>query len=298
MAYVIRRKESVEAEVRRIFAEQVERAAALLAHWQDDPGVNVHQARQAFKRVRALLRLIRPGAPYVYRIENLVFRGLGRDLAYARDTEAVVEAVGLLDARASAPLVRESLRVLRLGLERRATQALSCDLHDLRGRIALACDALTAAARRVPDMPLEHLRRKHLRHAVGAARERCAAAFERAATSRTTEDLHRWRTQVKYVFNQSRLMQQLMPEWAAVAGPALDSLGRQLGQHHDLAVLAQLLTTQADDLDIDVHLHLIRNAVRDAQRDLAESALAAAGRLFQADGPASPGNVIDFASRA
>ena len=77
MAYLLRRKEPVDTEVQRVLREQVGRAASLLETWRDNPRDNVHQARQAFKRVRALLRLVRPGARYVFRVENQIFRGLG-----------------------------------------------------------------------------------------------------------------------------------------------------------------------------------------------------------------------------
>ena len=178
MAYLIRRKESAQAEVRRVFAEQTRRAHSVLAQWQADPRDNVHQARQAFKRIRALLRLIRPGAKYVYRVENQFFRDLGRNLAYVRDSEAVIDALGLLEVRISGPLAQESLRMLRVGLQQRATRERDCGVHDLQGRLKLACEALAAAEKRVRDLPLDDLRVKHLRRGAAITLERCATGFE------------------------------------------------------------------------------------------------------------------------
>lgn len=274
MAYLIHDKAPAGAEVQRVLERQIARAHALLADWRANPRDNVHQARQAFKRIRALLRLIRPGARYVYRVENLQFRALARSLAYARDSEAVVDALGLLEERVSGPLARESLAMLRHGLEERARRERDCGIHDLQGRIDLACEALAAAARRVPDMPLDGLRRRHLRRGAERALRRCQAGYEAAAAARTPEAFHAWRREVKYAYYQTRLLVQIMPRWAEASGPALGRLAGLLGHYQDLCVLDRLLRSQVDELNIDVHLRSMRNALRDTRAGMADSALA------------------------
>lgn len=293
MAYLIRAGEPIGLEVHRALAEQIARARQLLGDWRLDPRENVHQARQSFKRIRALLRLIRPGARYVYRVENLAFGDLGRGLAYARDTEAVVEALGLLEPRVSGPLARESLQMLRRGLQQRANRERDCGIHDLPGRIDQALAMLEKAAGRLDDMPLERLRRKHLRRGVERGCRRCLARFEAAESSGAPEDLHAWRRDVKSTYHQTRLMAELMPRWARAAGPGLGTLAETLGHHQDLSVLDRLLRSQADELNIDVHLRSIRNALRDAQAELATSALQAGASLFRREA-LRPDSVVEL----
>lgn len=286
MAYVIRHDEPVGEEITRILAEQNRRALGLLRRWEDDPRHNVHQARQALKRIRAVLRLVRPGAPYVYRVENALYRDIGRDLAYARDTEAVIEALALLADRVTGPLARDALRMLRVGLEQRAARERDCGVHDIGGRIGEACGRLEAAERRFRDLPLDGLRRKHLRRGLEATLERCADGFARAQDTGATEDLHAWRKDVKYASHQARLVQRLPVRRAAALGPSLADLATLLGHHQDLAILDALLRSQPDDLNVDVHLHAIRRALREAQSGLAAQALAlgsrSLGRLVRA----------------
>lgn len=284
MAYVIRDKSAIGAEVRRVLDEQIGRAHGLLADWRSHPRDHVHQARQAFKRIRALLRLIRPGARYVCCVENLQFRELGRSLAYARDSEAVVDALGLLEGRVSGPLAHESLLMLRHGLEQRAQRERDCGLHDLQGRIDRACEALAAAAQRVPHMPLEDLRRRHLRRGAGQALRRCARGFEAAQGSREAEAFHAWRRDIKYAWFHTRLLADLMPRWAQFHGACLGRLAEALGHYQDLCVLDRLLMSQVDELNIDVHLRSIRNALRDARTDMADKALVL-GAGIQAEPP-------------
>ena len=297
MPYLIRDKSPVGDEVRRVLSEQTGRALELLTDWRANPRDHVHQARQAFKRLRALLRLLRPGARYVFRVENMLLRDLGRNLAYARDAEAVVEALSLLDGRVSGPLAQESLRMLRHGLQQRAARERDCGLHDLPGRIEAACDALKAAGKRLQDMPLDGLRRKHLRRGAHRTMQRCHGGFERSAQSRAPDDLHVWRRDVKYAYHQTRLMEQLMPRWALSAGPALGALAEMLGQHQDLSVLDRLLRMQADELNIDVHLRSIRNVLGNTRDELAVKALDLGAKTFlKSDSPRD--NVVELTPRA
>lgn len=288
MAYLIRRKGRVDAEVRRVLLEQNQRALTLLDAWHDRPSEHVHEARQAFKRARALLRLVRPGAPYVYRVENHFYRDLGRNLAYARDTDAVIDALGLLEVRISGPLAQESQRMLRMGLEQRAARERASAVNDLSGRIDAARDDLALAGRRFRHLPVAELRRKDLRRGAELTMARCASDFERVLATQATEDFHAWRKNVKYAYNQTRLMQQLMPGWAGDVGPALGQLADVLGRFHDLALLEALLQRQVDELDVDVHLRSMRKTVRHAKAEFAAEALSLGAPLFVAAPPAAP----------
>ena len=70
MTYRFKLQEPISEGVRRIGLEQIEIAAAKLAS-KDDVASCIHDARRCLKRLRALLRLIRPGlAETVYRRER------------------------------------------------------------------------------------------------------------------------------------------------------------------------------------------------------------------------------------
>jgi CHAD domain-containing protein len=297
MAYLIRRKLAPDTEVRRVLLEQNRRALSLLRAWQDNPRDNVHQARQAFKRIRAVLRLVKPCSRYVYRVENAFFRDLGRNLAYARDTEAVIEALGLLETRISGPLAQESLRMLQVGLEQRAARERDCGIHDLPGRVRSACDALAQADKRLRDLPIGNLRRRDFRRGVAHTLERCAAGFDLARHSESPEDFHAWRKQVKYAYHLTRLMQQIMPRWANKCGNALGTLAGVLGHYHDLVMLEALLRNQADELNVDVHLRSMQKAVRNAKAELAAEALVLGRQTVIVVGTGAE-KVVSLASRA
>jgi hypothetical protein len=305
MTYLIRRKELLTGEVRRILTEQNRRARVLLEHWQQNPRERVHSARQAFKRLRALLRLIRPGARYVYEVENRFYRDLAHSLAYVRDTEAVIEALAVLETNVTDPESRESLQLLRTGLQQRAARELADPVLDVPRRVQTACDALRDAAGRLRRTPLPDVNRKVLRSAVRKTLRRCEAGFGQVLITGAAADFHAWRRDVKYAYHQTRLMQELMPEWAASHGPLLARLGELLGHSQDLTVLDALLREQPDELGLDRRMQHLREVIRNCQRTLQEQARQLGAQIFlqpvrepRAPAEPEPGVAVDTPSPA
>lgn len=280
MAYVIHRKEPLDGEVRRILIEQNRRALALLERWQQNPREQVHSARQTFKRLRALLRLVRAGARYVYEVENRFYRDLARSLAYVRDTEAVIEALDVLDRDAQAQHTRESLQMLRTGLQQRAAREMASPALDVEGRIRAAREALGDADARLRRTPFPDLSRKAMRSAVRKTMRRCERGFGQVLITGAAADFHAWRRDVKCAYHQSRLMQELMPEWAAACGPPLAKLGELLGHSQDLTVLDAVLDEQPHGLDLDGRLAHLREVIDDRRRAVQEEARQLGVRIF------------------
>jgi hypothetical protein len=295
MAYVIRQEERAAEEVRRILLEQNARALAALEELAQDPAAQVHSARQCFKRLRALLRLIRHAAPYVYRVENRQYRDIARSLSVFRDSSAVIDALGVVKARQSDPLVEESVQMLRASLEARVAAPMwAADSRlDVTQRVASACESLRSARRRLRNAPLSRVSRKRLRTAAGESLTRVGKRFGQVLHSDQAADFHAWRKDVKYAYHQTRLMRELMPHWAATYGRPLEELGAILGHCQDLAVLDVLLRNQPDALGLDIHLQRVRRVVRAAEDSLREQARDLGRRTLLATLPV-PDNVVTF----
>jgi hypothetical protein len=293
MAYVIRQGERAAEEVRRILLEQNARALAALQELAQDPAAHVHSARQCFKRLRALLRLIRSAAPYVYSVENRHYRDIARTLSVFRDSSAVIDALGVVMARTSDPLIEESVRMLRASLEARVATPVSAADTDVSQRVASACEALRNARRRLRDAPLSRVSRKRLRAAAASSLARVGKRFVQVLHSDLPADFHAWRKDVKYAYHQTRLMRELMPQWTATYGPPLEELGEILGHCQDLAVLDALLRVQPDALGLDMHLQRVRRVVRAAEDALREQARQLGRRTLLATLPV-PDNVVAF----
>jgi CHAD domain-containing protein len=148
--YRLGKDEPVTQGVRRIAHGQLELVAEQL---HGDPGdEGIHEARKAFKRLRALLRLTRDQlGTDVRRRENAAFRDAGRRLSGARDARVLVETLDDLIARNRDALQPgtfgedDSMAALAPGLKRiyrrgrRAFRAAEAEpssehLHELRKR--------------------------------------------------------------------------------------------------------------------------------------------------------------------
>ena len=93
MAFRFRLAETFEEGCQRIAREQIERAQAQLKG-PDDVTTAVHETRKSLKRLRALLRLIRPAiGESVFHHENTQLREIARILSSARDRHVLLETV-------------------------------------------------------------------------------------------------------------------------------------------------------------------------------------------------------------
>lgn len=286
MVYRFEADERPGPAVRRAFREQNARILVLLRSWEDDPAECIHRARQGCKRARALAQLLKPRAPYVARVENDFFRSVQQGVAYARDPEALVEALDFIEIGIAPPRVAESVALLRESLAARARRELDEGRRALRARVADACAALMAADRRLCNLPLEALRRRDLKRGAERTWLRCARIYNGLHRESPAADFHVWRRHVKYAYHQAQLLSAWQPRLAAALMPHLHELAVQLGHGQDLVLLEALFHQQPDPLGIDTHVQRLRHMIAASMLELRCQSLALGRELF---GPGDPG---------
>jgi CHAD domain-containing protein len=230
--------ESVEAGFRRIAGEQLGRAVKALEG--DALHAGVHDARKRVKKVRGLLRLVRPGFKGFAR-ENAALRDAARTLSGLRDHAAMIEALDRLMARYPARVDAARMGPLRAEMEARRDDAAGA--NDLPDRIAAFREVLGAAEARTEGWRLKaaagwEALGPGLARIYGEGREAMAVAHK---TGRG-EDFHEFRKRVKDHGYHARL---LAPVWPVLMEPyatLLDDLGEVLGEQHDLVAFAPVVT--------------------------------------------------------
>lgn len=283
MAYLIESDEPADSAVRRLLREQNARILALLSHWEGEPADSIHRARQSCKRARAVAQLIKPAAPYSALVENAFFRDIQKCVAYARDAEALVEALDYLEISVTEPRLAESVAMLRDSLAARAARDLEEHRAKLRDQIATACNLLGDADRRLAMLPVAELRRRDLRRGADRKWQRCAAEFACLQPDGTPAAYHSWRRQVKYAANQTQLLSALEPRRAITVGPRLRELASLLGHAQDLELLEALLRQQPDALRIDTHVQRLRQVISTSLVQLRHRALEVGSELFRSE---------------
>src|SRR6266550_4213516 len=100
MSYRFEGRETVSDGVRRIAFEQVDKARSQTKANATNLDQSIHDTRVCFKKLRALLRLVRDDlGDKTYERENIYCRDSNRRLSSLRDTAAMAETLKKLRER-------------------------------------------------------------------------------------------------------------------------------------------------------------------------------------------------------
>jgi CHAD domain-containing protein len=275
--------ESVEAGFRRIAGEQLGRAVASLEG--DALHAGVHDARKRVKKVRGLLRLVRPGFKGFAR-ENAALRDAARTLSGLRDHAAMIEALDRLAARYPERVDAARMGPLRAEMEARRDEAAGA--NDLPERIEAFRDVLSAARDRAEGWRLKAAGWDALGPGLARIYGEGRGAMAVAHKTGRGEDFHEFRKRVKDHGYHARL---LAPVWPVLMEPyaaLVDDLGEVLGEQHDLVAFAPVVAGSAlapevraglEDLIVEERRRLEARALVIGARVYAEKPKAMARRM-------------------
>jgi CHAD domain-containing protein len=244
MSYHLER-EDVQHGVQRIARDQIDHALREIASDEIDRHEVVHQVRKRCKKLRGLVRLVRPAlGEETYRRENAWYRDAARTLSALRDAEAMLETFDALledfadevDARSFAPVL-DALRARRDALAER-------DAADLEARLERFAASLREGRERVAAWRLDA---KGFDAVAGGLRKTYARgrrAMDEACAAPSAERFHEWRKRAKYGWYHARLLRGIWRRPMRARAKELHRLSDLLGDHHDLAVLRETLAAE------------------------------------------------------
>lgn len=278
MSFRIDPRQDAGAEIRRVLGEQIARAEDALGLPDGDRQLAVHRARRRFKKLRGVLRLVRPAAPDFAKAENARWRDAGRVLAPARDAGAAVGALDRLLEDFGDLVSPHAFAAVRQGLAA-ARDAASAGEAALDAAIAAARDACAEGraalgALSLPDDPAAAI-------AEGAARAYAKAVRTLAAARRGggPEKLHELRKHLKQHWLHVRLLHEIWPEAMRSRRAEAKALADELGALQDLDVLRRAVEAPPDAAP-DRHRDLLLALIDRRQAALAATATQAAARLL------------------
>ncbi len=237
MAYRFKRSDTTIGDgVRRIAREEIEAMFGILEG--SEQGRVVHGVRRRCKRLRGLLRLVRPAFRKA-RKEDAAVRDAARLLSGARDADVMSETVVAL-ARHTNHLTEGQAEVLAARLRRRQDipvpdlARFRTELAEIHVRIGgwdISSDGFAALEGDFTDIY-----------------RRMRSDMKTAFKSGRAEDFHAWRKRVKYHWHHLGLLREAAPELAAARRGEASALGEVLGEHHNLHVLCGHLENGFADL--------------------------------------------------
>src|SRR5439155_20965549 len=116
----------------------------------------IHDVRKRFKKVRAVLRLVRAEmGERTYCRENACFRDAGRPLTEIRDAKALLETLDDLPLECAREISSTTLAAVRQGLEARrdAIHKRKSDKEHVPEKVA---QTIVPVLRRIPDSTVPH----------------------------------------------------------------------------------------------------------------------------------------------
>ncbi|MGC1489596.1 MAG: CHAD domain-containing protein [Albidovulum sp.] len=215
--------------LRRLATERARRALAVL----DNPDLTISEqvfaTRKHIKKLRALLRLIRPNFKG-YRQENEDLRGTAQLIADLRDHDAINEALVNLAALTG---LKDTVLV-QLSATRPLAESTT---QTATGRLSTCKTSLKAFLGRCAEWDIAGEDFGCLQPGLERSWRRAQKAAQAARTTPEVEPIHIWRKRVKDHWYHARL---LAPVWPQMMGPHVavaDQLGKLLGEARDLHLL-------------------------------------------------------------
>lgn len=282
MAYQLEPHEAPAAGIRRIACECLDKIDEALQGADCQVDEAVHESRKQLKKLRSLIRLVRPVlGGGIYRIENRCYADAGRLLAPFRDAMARVELVEkLIEDPDDGDRANEALKICAVGLRIEHEKTIARD-NSAQAREEVA-GMLAKARRRIDDWPIDKTQEFGLfRQGLKQVYRRGRKSLSRAFGDPTVEHLHEWRKQCKYLRHQMNLLAPTWPPYFELAETTLHELTNHLGDDHDLAVLRETLPKKgAGDGLTTSQLRSLDEALDSRHRELIDLAFPLGRRIF------------------
>ncbi len=274
MSYRLKKDEPLAPGIRRIAREQLEKALCEIKGLSHrDEGAAVHSTRKHIKRARALLRLVRRElGPEIFKGENQRLRDVARGFSGSRDARVQLQVLEKL---------RESAEQGESAFPR-TSAALETEIADLADTFGdqqkEAATALQQICDRLEGWPLENLGADDLCAAVKRSYRRGRKSFRCASADPIAENFHTWRKRVKDLWYQAQIVQRLNETVLCNIAESAKSLGRELGELHDLAFFRERLEAGAESPE-DERAHLL-GLICARERELERIALDLGARFY------------------
>lgn len=278
MAYRFSRKDdAVQDAVRRITRQQVRAVVRRIDDPEADREVTVHEVRKVSKKLRALLRLVRPVLPDASG-ENVALRDIARSVSVVRDAATLVGSFDRVVKAYGAQLDRGTLDAIRdrLAQQRDATMAAT----DVDGLLAACRKDLLALEWRSCDWALDADGTDALQRGLQRTYRRARHAMREAQQTPTPERMHAWRKRCKDHWYHARLFRPVWVRPMQAHAGAAHALGELLGDHHDLTVFLATLAHRPGDFGTDADAEVLAGLTRQLQNVLEAQAFADGARLF------------------
>lgn len=278
MTYRFEHDESLSDGTRRIAHELLAESEDLLEIADDDAVASVHQVRKNCKKLRGLIRLVRPAMGGAYTTANGAFRDAGRELAGIRDAHALLGTFDALVAAPDAAVGNGGVSAVRAGIAERADTASQRVAVD-EGRVGRVRELLSVGGGQIDRRPLDG-DVDTIAKGVYKTYRRGRRRWRDNMFDPSDEKLHEWRKRAKYTWYHLRLLGDAAPSVLEPLIGRFKDLSDALGDDHDLAVLTAQLRGDPAAFGGDAEVHRALHIIAVRRDDLQRRARSLGSRLY------------------
>lgn len=279
MSYYLKPEESVQETVIRVAREQIGKAVDEIEDGELDRHEIVHQVRKRCKKLRGLIRVVRPVLGDAYGRENACFRDAARSLSSLRDAQSLIDTVDDLRDHLGSLLEPDFAADVRARLlERRRRLAEDVVGHDQQlDELRLV---MQEAYQRVGNWELSGSGFDAVRGGLHKTYRRGHRAMHAAYRKPRAERFHEWRKRVKYHGYHLRLLRPIWKPLIRKQAEAAGELSDLLGDAHDLAVLRATLSAEPREFGDERQLEALLGLTEQRRKALTQQARPLGERLF------------------
>jgi len=286
MPYRILKRERTDAALRRIVVEQVDRTLAEMTNEGLAVETKIHQARKRCKKIRAVVRLLRPEHEDLYRHENAWYRDAARSLSELRDQDALFETHKRLVSHPVCESVPRTVCCSAAEEFRGRRDHAAADTARLAATLDDFIEAMRQGRARAPDWTLAGAGFEMMTDGLRKTYRRGRKAISRSYEEGTPDAFHEWRKRVKYHWYHMRLLRGLWKPVMHAHCRQVHVLAGLLGDDHDLALYLQAMEAAPSAFGKQPYVKQLIRAAQQRRRQLEEAAHPLGLRVFAEKPPA------------
>ena len=233
--FTLRAGDPAGVEVMRVSDALLQNAVRRIEHPSRNREEDIHSVRTAIKRVRAILRLLRPaiGDP-TFRRENTRLKETARLLASMRDAAVGLQTLRGLASTASRERKRSDVSIVHA----RFAKQVALPAAIVRERVLRATvRALENHRRRLRRLGISTDDWQAIELGLEKVYRACKRRMKRAFSGGSDDSFHRWRIRLKNLYYELQFLTPLWPKRMHSLIAGLKKAEELMGDDHDLTVL-------------------------------------------------------------
>jgi CHAD domain-containing protein len=254
--------EPLRAGLLRVADNLVKNAVERIRNPTSDRVEDLHFVRVTIKRLRAILRLIRPAIKKrAFDRENVRLRTAARRLSIARDADVARQTLATLPFAKQREM--DSAAVALAGF--RKNGAPEPDMSETMKVTALDLDQ---TRRNLNRLRIYRHEWKAIEPGVRKVYRQCRKRMMRALGHGDDDAYHKWRIRIKSLYYELQMLQSVWPARLTKMVAGLNKLQDQIGADHDLVVLKRSLNRSPDRFGGSESVERVLRSVNDKRRKL------------------------------